>query len=225
MNHKDAKSGTPTLSCHEIIPEDGKSGGDRYWHISRIRMSPVCIVVEVTAKPAPGSNDAEERKQTLYSLLKGISLRAMDRNLRRPMVGFIDTSKIQNTPLNDAMKTWVADQDWHQGDFILYLTDGSQINDARRTTPVPEELLLNIAQVLKANTHRQRKTSEIFEAIGSQFNDFSKDEKTLCDRLQKIVYNPDEDIDSSENKNRLAKETGAWKDDIFGQAKKIGGEI
>lgn len=103
----------------------------RYWHVTRILISDVCMVAELE----PGENfsllskDGERTnmKKELYRLLRGIANRAMDRDVMRPMVGYIRLPENRENWENweQVLSDWEADQDWHQGDFLLFHTTGS----------------------------------------------------------------------------------------------------
>ncbi len=167
---KDEAGNTLTLSGH-------------HWHVTSIEVSPVCIAVQVEHKSGESTTDSDwhEVQNELFGFLKGISNLAADRNIMHPMIGFVtagaEEDEIKQKELKSKVLSWSADQDWHQGNFILYVT-----GDSSDEMPKKDELLSEHPNVLESNLYQRPKAKDLINNISSKTK-MNNEEKEVFDQV------------------------------------------
>jgi len=87
-----------------------------HWHCEGIYLSDVCLAVCLQRLPESPEDAA---KDDLRALLRGIGHLALSENLWRPVVGVVEDNDGSVGPLG-------ADQEWHRGDFLVFVTNEPQ---------------------------------------------------------------------------------------------------
>ena len=90
-----------------------------YWKAEEIYLNNICIAVKL--KLIKINDELENIKEALYSLLMSIVQTALDHDLLRPVAGIISIDNLGDDILPKDIKKWGSDQDWHRGDFILFI--------------------------------------------------------------------------------------------------------
>ncbi len=127
----------------------------RHWQTDRIYLNDVCLVVIVN--PVASTETDNSAKEELYGLLRRISSRALHHNLMRPLAAIVQKS--DDSKLPEGIANWGADQEWHRGEFTLYVEDG------RGVVPTAEELLDTKLKVLTSTKFDPRPAIEVFPPL------------------------------------------------------------
>ncbi len=173
---KDEEGNTLTLSGH-------------HWDVKSIEISPVCITVDVKHKSRGSTTDSHwhEAQNELFEFLKGISNIAADRNIMHPMIGFVTTGtekdETKKEELQSKVLSWSADQDWHQGNFILYVTA-----DSSDTVPKKDELLSENPDVLGSDRYQRPEAKKLIDDIISEKSDMKEKEKKIFDLIRRTLH-------------------------------------
>lgn len=182
-----------------------------FWNIQKIGISPVCIVAVIKPKFINIENEIGHKNE-LYKILRVISNRAAEHSLMRPMVGFIDIDGITKE-LKDQFLKWTFDQEWHKGDFILYLFE-----DSNDSTLKPDELLSYSITPLEKIIYKKN-TREFYEEHKYRAGSHYEDE--LSNLIDGVInteigtdnFDPDQNI----------KEFKEFEKEILDSADEIGG--
>lgn len=97
--------------AHRIFQSD-------YWICKGLYLSDVCLAAHVCVQK--GNGEWQAAKDDLRGLLRGLGLIVQQNDLWRPVIAVVEDASPETRRLP-------ADQDWHRGDFLLFVVESDQI--------------------------------------------------------------------------------------------------
>ncbi len=143
------------------------------------------IAFAVVVQPDNGClTDAERKdaKATLYRYLKKIQLNLLEFGLVYPVTCIVIAGSKETAAYNE-ITHWESDQDWHRGDFTLYVEENEDKACERLF-----DLLSPEVEKLKAERKEPRKISWYIEELKKKLPSEGK-ERELGDRILDIWNN------------------------------------
>ena len=92
-----------------------------HWRSPGLYLSDTCLAVHLIPRNDPNAKDGEA-KDDLRTLLRGLGQRLLEFNLWRPVVGVLETSVRE-------YQNWSKDQEWHRGDFLLWIEASENVEE------------------------------------------------------------------------------------------------
>ena len=180
-----------------------------HWYCKGLYLSSVCMAVHLkpTAKTLADSQGQAEARDDLRTLMRGLGQRLLEFNLWRPLVGVLEDEGKRFTAL-------AADQEWHRGDFLLFVEETDSINRLAKLL-VPGEAQENLTRptvpTQDAGHYRERLDSSIDESpeyLGDAVDQAVELMDTLLPKESppKLIEHRDED-ETTEKASRIQVKT------------------
>jgi hypothetical protein len=147
------------------------------WKVREAKLSDRVLVLRVEPQPsageseggngrggqAPGSGEQmslADLKENLRTLMRRVANRAADHDLMRPTVAVIDPSSLSESGIKE-VRSWPADQEWHQGAFLLFVCKDSDESEGR----VDDLLSAQPPEFTRYSPPKQRSNFAIIEQL------------------------------------------------------------
>ena len=136
-----------------------------HWRCPGLYLSNTCFAVHIVPRDGVGPND-ENARDDLRALLRGLGQRLLEFNLWRPVVGVLET------PLQE-YQHWSKDQDWHRGDFLLWIETSKKDVGKRLADLLDPEAYLSEPELRQEKETSKPRNAEWFR---SRLNEFIEEE-------------------------------------------------
>lgn len=121
-------------SSQEPAPEGRSDQTQDGLTVIAIYLSPVALVLHVQAKdPSPTDNQKSERQEDLLQLARDVHLRIREHGYHQPCVVMLEASE----QACGYYRPWSANQEWHRGEFLLFVEVESRAEDRLRDLLFP----------------------------------------------------------------------------------------
>ncbi len=175
----------------EVRTRDSTDG--LVWKILGTYISPVVLAFEL--EPAPGWSQTQEEQQKLelQRLLLQASHRSMEAGYLLPVAAVV---KAEDPPVRETIRSWERDQDWHRGEFLLFVADSPQNARSRlcdmltpRWKPLQQgEFTVRTAEdILEKLDADQAGTPELRAVLRSALGVFRRDYEKEFDRENEVL--------------------------------------
>ncbi|NKC15556.1 MAG: hypothetical protein GKR94_26175 [Gammaproteobacteria bacterium] len=146
---------------------------NRYWDCAGLFLSNTCLAVHPRPR-SPGAQEADER-EALRTLLRGLGQRLLEFNLWRPVVAVLEVKEDRD----GRYTAWAADQDWHRGDFLLFVEQAENVEKRLDDLLDPGHTLAKLQPA-----PREPRTDEWYR---SQLDELTADHGALRSLLDSIL--------------------------------------
>lgn len=195
----------------------------RWWRRESIYLSDVCLAVHLspTVSTLEDDREAATAKEALYTYLRRVGQYALEHDLMRPVACVMSSDIHQpSSDLLAYLRSWGSDQEWHRGNFTLYVeipgTEGEQPQRepykrlADLLNPKPETLWLDPRETVTADLILGKLEAKIQDKPPT-----TDHAATLVRDLLTLIKNAIKDAPSQPQQGDLVE---SWKNEIIKQA-------
>ena len=211
------------MTTHEIRTGNGTLTLQRkYFSVQKILLTPVCLLAEIKLPKNVAEDEFEATKNEIYQTLRSISQTAGDHDLLRPVVGWVKKDGLAPEIIAE-IKKWEADQEWHQGDFLLYVQPSdADADETGAFKHLIEELKNSAPDMFKIRWEKNQSAREFLEQFAKKhLESFYDEQKELFERLDRVISR--DAVSKDEIKRDIKISLNRWKDTVLSRAEKAGG--